>query len=255
MCEAISLLLIISQDFKLGISYYEEEQATLDSENGVWQSFVEGLSYLKNQPYLMPYIVINMFVAFAWTSVSVALPILVLNELHQGSQVYGTVEAFLSLGMVVGGLIFAKMKESPVPLQTALRYIVFCGIGIIGLGFATNLPAASVILVGVISVILFLMGISNELGDTPFFVFVQRHVPNHIQGRVNSLLNVSYQVLSPIGLLFFGWLLEQKVSASQVFVSAGLVLLIVLGTILKIAKVDFREARVLTVDELNSKKD
>jgi MFS family permease len=251
-CETLSLALILSQDFTLGLGYYDEvPHADAPDENGIHHSFIQGVTYLRKQPYLLPYMMINMLVAFAWTALSVGLPILVLKELHQGSQVYGGIEAVFSLGMIVGGLIFAKMKESATPLYTSLRYIFLCGFGIIALGLISNIPLSSTFIALGLAFILFLMGICNELGDTPFFVFIQRHVPNHIQGRINSLLNTSYQVLTPIGLIFFGWVLEFDISASVVFIGAGLFLLATLVLFLKSITIDFRHARILSQDELD----
>lgn len=57
--------------------------------------------------------------------------------------------------------------------------------------------------------------------------FAQNNIPENIQGRAFSIIDTSAQILSPLGLMFYGFLFD-RLSANWIYLCSAFLIFIVL---------------------------
>lgn len=60
----------------------------------------------------------------------------------------------------------------------------------------------------VLSVLMLFMGLGLGFSRVPMMTFAQNNIPENIQGRAFSIIDTSAQILSPLGLMFYGVLFD-----------------------------------------------
>jgi MFS family permease len=188
----------------------------------------DGLAYTFSVPWLWIFI-------FAWTLVlfgqvgplNVGLPIFVRDVLHGDAQLFGLVLAAVGIGEVVTGLALAQLK---------VRRL---GIGICVFGVAGGLALAGV-------------GLWPEIGPTLVFVAIfgaqfvgvgvlwttalQKHVPQHLLGRVLSIDQFGGSLLLPLAPLVFAAVIT-AVGPSEAFLIGGLFSAVISGLLLLVPEI------------------
>ncbi|QRZ33314.1 MFS transporter [Lactococcus cremoris] len=168
VCESIIVLLVFRLNFERFDTKNEEESVS-----------VEKISYkrvlqLLNKKYIVMIIVSIMIVLkFLLGSINVGIPF-ILNKNYQGNTVIlGIVQFSFPLGIVLSFLIGS---------------IVFT--------------------VVVLSVLMLFMGLGLGFSRVPMMTFAQNNIPENIQGRAFSIIDTSAQILSSLGLRFYGVLFD-----------------------------------------------
>ena len=165
-----------------------------ESRQGLRKEFKEGLDVVRDTPGLR-----QLFVLLASTILVVMpaftlLPMLVKQHFGGSAAQVALMEGLSGIGMVLGGVAVAAM----VPRRPVVWILI---------GFATSCLAVALTalvpgrLFGVAVAWWVISGVCFIFGDTPLTALLQTIVPNHLQGRVLSILNALMNLAAPIGLL------------------------------------------------------
>lgn len=203
VCESIIVLLVFRLNFERFDTKNEEESVS-----------VEKISYkrvlqLLNKKYIVMIIVSIMIVLkFLLGSINVGIPF-ILNKNHQGNTVIlGIVQFSFPLGIILSSLLVQKLPKFQ--LFKLLKISDFsCAFVIFSFGIVLSFLIGSIVFtVVVLSVLMLFMGLGLGFSRVPMMTFAQNNIPENIQGRAFSIIDTSAQILSSLGLRFYGVLFD-----------------------------------------------
>jgi DHA3 family macrolide efflux protein-like MFS transporter len=165
--------------------------------SSIWLEFREGVDTVWQDPALRwMYLLLTAAIVVVMPTFTM-IPLLVKAHFAGGAQEVAIIESLSGVGMVTGGLLVALMA----PRRRA--QFVLWGIAISCFTVAiTGLPGADMFWVAV--VMWTVSSVAYVMGTAPFTAIVQTTVPNHLQGRVLSLLSTLMGLGAPAGLLLAG---------------------------------------------------
>ncbi len=161
--------------------------------SGIWSEFREGLYLIWNHPGLRRLYALMGAVVLVIMPSFTLVPLLVKEHFGGGAPEVALIEGLAGGGMVLGGLVVASFAP-----RKQVSWILW--------GFATSCFALA--LTGVMPANLFglavawwmVSGLTFILGDAPLTALLQSSIPNHLQGRAFSLLNMVMGLAAPVGL-------------------------------------------------------
>ncbi len=190
-------------------------------------TFKEGFTYIWRNVGLKSLIfyatALNFFGA---PLLNVVLPYFGKEVLALEAQQYGTIQAMLPVGFLIGtvsvGYLTKKFrKDSLLTSAVTLQGLI---VGLLGV-FAIPSVYGNAGLVNTLMALsgsLLLIGVMNTLVNVPFQVMLQETVPDGYRGRVYGLLDSIGQMLVPLSMAFSGVLVD-SFSAASLFMVSGLI--------------------------------
>ncbi|GMQ58461.1 MFS transporter [Vallitalea sediminicola] len=170
-------------------------------ESTLLSDFQEGISYtIKNKDLLHVIIVGGVIINFLFAPLSLIIAVVAKKDLNSGSEVYGTLLAAMSVGGLMMSFIIPKISKKIGNYKLMFIGLTFEGLLLIPFAFISN------IYTGVIS--LLLLGCSFGIVNVSLGTVVQTLVPNHILGRVSSVMGILCSVTVPLGYYLGGIALE-----------------------------------------------
>ena len=242
--ELLTLVLTWSIDFKFTKSDNMEFNDNLEVSN--WKLFLEGLNYLKVQPYLRVAMVACMAINFFYAITFVGLPSFLLQTLQFNSLQYSVTQGATSLGFILGAYILTRKKETDTPVYDLLRLSKILPLLFIGIALSVLSSSNTFIMIW-ISMLMILNGLFNSLLNIPFSIWMQKNVPTNIQGRVFHLLGVLCTCIQPIGILIYVALFDNKIGVpvvwdSFIFIISGIAMYLAVFLYSRFGKYDLKEA-------------
>jgi MFS family permease len=123
-------------------------------------------------------------------SYTVLLPVFAREILHVGSGGYGFMQTAAGIGGIAGSLVAAQLARSKGRGRQALTGGVCFGALLVVLSFCPwYVPAC---------VLLFVVGLANQLYMTTTTTVLQLSMPNELRGRVMSIWGLTFTMI-PIG--------------------------------------------------------
>lgn len=141
------------------------------------------------------------------------VPLLVKDHFGGGAPEVAFMEGMAGLGMVVGGLIAAAFP----PRRKIVCILWGFALSSVLLGLVGFAPSSMLWLA---TLFWSLSGLVYMMGSAPMTALLQTTVPNHLQGRVLSLLTTVMALAAPVGLAI-ATPLGELVSIQQLFVIMG----------------------------------
>lgn len=244
LTELLTLILTWSIDFKFNKSDNMEFNDNVKFSN--WKLFLEGLHYLKVQPYLMVAMIACMTINFFYAITFVGLPSFLLQTLQFNSLQYSVTQGATSLGFILGAYVLTRKKETDTPVYDLLRLSKILPLIFVGIALSALSSSNTVIMIW-ISMLMILNGLSNSLLNIPFSIWMQKNVPTNIQGRVFHLLGVLCTCIQPIGILIYVVLFDNKIGVplvwdSFIFIISGIAMYLAVFLYSRFGKFDLKEA-------------
>lgn len=149
----------------------------------VWSNRGLRLLYL-----LLAAMVITIMPAFT------LVPLLVKEHLGGGAPQVALLEAIGGVGMIAGGAIVAIFA----PRKYILWFILGFALSCLTLALTALAPSDWLLAAALMWAI---SGATFVMGNTPLTTLLQTTIPNHLQGRVLSLLSTVMALAAPVGLL------------------------------------------------------
>jgi DHA3 family macrolide efflux protein-like MFS transporter len=121
------------------------------------------------------------------------MPLLVKEHFGGGAGEVALMEALGGVGMLAGGMVVAALAP-----RRQMRWILWgFAISCFSFALAGLMPGHSLWLALIWWVV---SGITFIMGDAPLTALLQTAVPNHLQGRILSLMNTVMGLAAPVGL-------------------------------------------------------
>lgn len=167
----------------------------------------------------------------------VALPYIIVQNLHLSSKQLGTVEGMLAVGMLIGAIVLSMRKET-----NNLFRSVYVGLFLFAsLSVCTIFPLLVTIpkVASFMYYILFMLltGMSMMIVNIPMQVHIQKTTDPSYLGRVFGLLETISTAIAPLGMIVYGFLLDMlPTSIVMMTLGGGLLLVVLVGVRKHVAK-------------------
>lgn len=228
LLNSITFFLAVIVQLFIVFDLYKKEVA--EGKEQFLTSIKEGFSYIKRQHEIYGLMKIALWVNFFASGLTVALPYIIVQNLHLSSKQLGTVEGMFAVGMLIGAIVLSVRKE----VNNLFRSI-FIGLFLFAsLSLCTVFPLLVTIpkVGSFIYYIAFMMltGISIMIVNIPMQVHIQKTTDPSYLGRVFGLLETIATAIAPLGMIVYGFLLDMiPTSIVMVTVGGGLLLVILVG--------------------------
>ncbi|MCH7322502.1 MFS transporter [Solibacillus sp. MA9] len=210
-------LMEIFLDFKVKNKIYGiDKKSNKDNDDCVKNTFIEdfkeGIAYIRSQTWLVVLgsftVFFNMFFIIG---ITVTVPYISVNIWGFSSSQLGILEAMFPLGMLIGTVITFLLPEAKSNYKRIMSCIAVASIGMLFTGILTCdlIITLDTILYFIISIIIFIiLAICSVSYNIPFFVSLQKNVPNEMLGRVRSVILTFVTGLTPVGAVIGGVLVD-----------------------------------------------
>lgn len=168
-----------------------------DQRSGLWNEFRDGLRLVRGSPGLRHLFLLLAAGLLAVMPSILLLPLLVKEHFGGGPGEVALMEGLSGFGMIAGGMAvaaFAPRRQVP-----WILWGMTCSC--LALAFTGLVPSG---LFGIAVVWWTISGLAYSVGAAPCMTLLQLTVPNHLLGRVQSLLNMVMGLAAPIGLAMAG---------------------------------------------------
>jgi MFS transporter, DHA3 family, macrolide efflux protein len=211
-----------------------------NGKSSYWQDFKAGFKYVWGWPGLMMIGVMATVINFLLTPAFSLLPILVTKHYNGQAIQLATLESFMGIGFIIGGLILSAWGGFKRRVMTTLLGLLATGAGCLVMGL---LPSTAFTLA--VATMLFL-GIVNPIVNGPLMAAVQAAVAPEMQGRVFTLIGTMAAAMSPIGLMIAGPI-SDKLGVQTWFIIGGVVTIVMgIGSLFIPAIMHFEDGRQAT---------
>lgn len=199
------------------------------SENMI-TSMKEGFKYLKNHDLLIGILKYALFINFFATGISIILPFISVEELNATPTEYGILQLGFPLGFLVMSALYSIIKKDTKNIfkSTAKGMLLF-GIAYICFSLPTSpllINSQNIFKFSLIFLISFFMGVIILSINIPLQVMMQKSIDDEYRGRVGGVMSMASQLISPLGLIIYGFLIDHVDSFILPIVSGILVILI-----------------------------
>ncbi|WP_236897056.1 MFS transporter [Clostridium beijerinckii] len=216
-------LFIIINSFSFGMSallqlfidflFNHNNEPREEEKINIFTDIIHGVTYLRSKKDIVNmfgiFIVLNFFIGL---SINVPMPYIVNNILKLSSNLFGIIQGFFSMGMILGALIIRKALnkfsyQKIVKLMTNILSICMIAIGISVIMQYKIYDNNNLYVIYFCSIML-LTGISISLIDIAIFYELQQTIPDAIRGRVLSIGISIAKITLPIALIIAGSLIN-----------------------------------------------
>lgn len=141
--------------------------------------------------------------------------------IRAGVSGYGYLEAAFLAGAMIGAFLLGQIHP---PARLAGRYLLtgLCAAALLSILFGMNRWLWSAILLWAA------VSIAIAIANVPLMTMIQSVVPNHLRGRVFSIVFLVTGLLDPVSLAGAGAVAD-KIGVQATFITAGLILLVAGG--------------------------
>ncbi len=184
------------------------------ADQHMWSDFKEGVALVWRDPGLLHiYAILAGVVLMIMPSFTLA-PLLVLEHFQGGPPHIALMEGLTGLAMILGGLIVAAMA----PKRRVAWFIWGFAISCFLLA-ATAIPGPEQFWMAVAAWAL--SGAAFAAGNAPLVALLQTAIPNQLQGRAFSILNMVMGLAAPVSLVAVS-ALGETVSVRWLFIFMGI---------------------------------
>lgn len=228
-------------DFK-----YNYQAKVKEVKAGFIKDIKQGFLYIINRKAIMAIcsvlISVNFFISF---SVTVPLPYIINNVLKLSSKQFGFIQSALPVGMILGAICVKKVIEKVAYHKLLVFISVLLAVSMVLIAMPLLLLNFKLGIRNYLlyySIIITVFGIALSLIDIPIIYILQKIIPNEFRGRVLSISISAGKIISPIGLMISGFLLN-KLPAYILPLVGGVLLIIINVLILKYSNVENLDVR------------
>ncbi|OZM56672.1 MFS transporter [Lottiidibacillus patelloidae] len=218
------------------ISFMKVSKASAKNETegqSFWETFKEGISYVKNSRLLTLVILTTVFMnLFIVGPMTMGLPLFVKNILQGDALAFSLLEAGLAVGMLVGSIVVAVLNLSRKRGLIGLTLLIIGGMLFIGVSFTTQLWVSMIILG--------LFGACLSGSNIPTVSAIQSVIEEKVLGRVMGLISLASMGLIPVSFAITSFVLSLGISI-HIIMAVGAALVVVYSTFVLISFKELRE--------------
>ncbi len=181
----------------------------------LWADFMIGARVVTgNRGLLLLYGLVSLVVLTIMPTFTLT-PLLVTEHFGGGVNAVAFMEGLGGIGVIAGGALIAAV---PIFKRKIVTILVSFAISCATVAFTAMTPSS---MLWVAALWWAISGVTFSTGNAPMLALIQTQVPNHLQGRVISLLTTVMGLAAPIGLALAAPLGE-LIGVRGIFVVGGL---------------------------------
>lgn len=177
----------------------------------------EGLSYIKNHPFMVKFFVYFGVLFFLITPVAFLTPLQVARSFGDEVWRLTSIEIAFSTGMTIGGALLASSGGFKNRIHTMALSGLIMGASTIVFGFVTHFPIYLTFMV--------ICGLSLPFFNTPATVILQEKVDENYMGRVFGIFGMISSSVMPMSMLIFGPI-SDYIQIEYLLIATGIALVI-----------------------------
>ena len=211
MIDVVTAILGITPLLLLSVPQPKETQ---NKTSSVWADFREGVRFVaRDRGLLTLYAILGLVVLTLMPTFSLT-PLLVKQHFGGGVNQVALMEGLSGIGMIVGGVLISIFPGKRPILILMLSFAVSCGTVAL-----TALAGSNAFWLAIVWWVV--SGFTFSTGNAPMMSVLQTVVPNHMQGRVLSLMSTIMGLAGPVGLAIAAPLGE-AFGVRSVFIGGGI---------------------------------
>jgi MFS family permease len=183
-----------------------EPASTAVTDGSIWLNAWRGLQYVMRNATLRGLAMTLITFNLSWGILSIAVPVLILDRLHQGPATVGLVWGVMGAAGLISALLAGRMSSLGRERQLMFVTILVSAAGISLLPFATALPLV------ILAIIIF--GAANGPFDIGLFTLRQRRTDPAWFGRAFAVSMSINWVGTPVGSALAGPLIGWSLNAA-----------------------------------------
>ena len=189
--------------------------------SSVLSDIATGFRFLYDRKVLFFMLLLFALINFVLAPTSILFPIMAKDVLHTGARGFGLFGSALSVGMVAGGLLTARLRRLRRRGMWIIAGLILLGtmLSVFGLSRGMMLSLVS----------LGLVGLSVAVVNIIEAVIFQTRVPNELQGRVFAAQSAITDGLQPISLAATGVILTLVAAPGMIIVCGAVAAIAGLG--------------------------
>lgn len=160
-------------------------------------SVMEGVKFVVKTPILYLTMILDFLATFLGTA-TILMPVFAQDVLHVGPQGLGLLYSAPAIGGVIAGLLLSSIHNIKNQGRVIVVSVLIYGLAIIGFGFSKLLPLSIFFLV--------IMGLSDMISTIIRNTIRQMVTPDHIRGRMVSIMRIFFQGGPQLGEIEAGFL-------------------------------------------------
>ncbi|MSQ33078.1 MAG: MFS transporter [Dehalococcoidia bacterium] len=174
-------------------------QQPAPTTESMFAHFGQGLSYVAREPTMRTVLALGFFVVVFGMPVTTLLPVFARDLFQVGSSGLGYMNSALGLGAFIATATVASLGNLPRRGWVLIGGCLGLGLGLLLFGFSPLLPGG--LALGIIA--LMLAGAGQFTFVATMDVIIQLGVPDHLRGRVMSIVSLTFG-MTPLGNLLAG---------------------------------------------------
>ncbi|MFD1019752.1 MFS transporter [Thalassobacillus hwangdonensis] len=217
-----AVMLIIASILIIMMRIPKSADQEANSQQAFWETFKEGVVYVKNSRILSLVLLTTVFINLFMTGpMTMGLPLFVKNILDGSAVDFSLLEAGLAGGMLIGAIVIGILNLNKRRGEIALLSLIVGGLAFAGMSFTTNLWL-SMITLGI-------FGLTLSFTNIPFIAAIQGMIEEKVIGRVMGLISLASMGLIPVSYVITSGMLALGLSIHHIM--AGGAILVVAYTI------------------------
>jgi len=161
--------------------------------HGWREDMLDGLRFVWRDQLIYGLIGMTFVNSLFGMSYVVLLPVLAREELHVGAEGYGLMQTAAGVGGLAGALVAARFARSGHRGRQAIGGAIVFGALLITLSYCPWYAVACVLL--------FCVGMANQLYMTTTTTVLQLSIPNELRGRVMSIWGLTFSLIPTGGAI------------------------------------------------------
>ena len=196
--------------------------------------FKEGLQYLVNNTKVMNIILFGIIINFAFEGFySIGIIYISKEILNVSDSLYGILQSIIIISTIIASM-FTNFIYKKLELEKLMFYnfiiisALLCILSLVSTSRFINLFNSNLLPFIVLTIITFIIMLITTIGNISLFTTFQTIVPNHMLGRVGTLMDTGLMLSIPMSQIFFGFLFEITSAGLSLFFSAIIMIVTVI---------------------------
>jgi len=217
-------------DFNINKQDISDKPNKVSGLKSIRADFSEGISFLKTKKSITILAAFSISLNFLLVlGFCIPFPYIVNTMLKLSSSQFGITQALFAVGMIVGAILLSLLPEKKQKYKGLILGLILLSIAIllVSLPAMTNFISLIKSKAFIYYIVLMLsLGAIMAYINMPIDVYLQREIPDDIRGRVMGMITTLSMIISPLGMLVAGILLD-LVPAYMLPLSSGILLFII----------------------------
>lgn len=192
------------------------EYIKVDNKVNILDSFKQGAKYTYNNTLIRNTIILCSIVNFFYTSLSLLMPLYVIEVLKESSSFYSFTLTSEAAGGIIITLIVLALPDFKPSRKLMSFSLIMTGVFLASISL---IPSKIIAIGGV-----FFVGVSLGLFNTVFTSYIQDKIDSNYMGRVFSILFMISTLFMPLGNIFFGFVGDYVLN--KVFTFSGIAIIL-----------------------------